>query len=541
MKLQSKLLWLSPCLQLVTFAAALAGIGTHCFAQSEQVIRYNGGSEDRARAVTTDSAGNIIVGGMSRSAAPIEFTVVKFNSQGAQQWASRYQGASPQVDGNVAAVATDAAGNIYAVGHIARQLDFMTYKIDWLVVSLSPNGAQRWAHVYNNPVDGYEQAACVAIDTVNGALYVSGITGDGSDFDWLTTKYSLAGTVLWQRTETGALNGDDRPVAAKLDGSGNLVVLGFTSNTGTGFTDLSVVKYDSQGNVLWGQDFAEASDSNELPGGLAIDPSGNVYTTGTINPQGDPEGETIPFTIKFNAAGVPQFILKGDTSGGSSVAIAPDGSIVVAGTTIGPAGSTIRSAVSKFSSLGAQLWTVPVDTGGEVAVDTDGTVYLGGTRFDSSGFDFYAAKLSASGLKIWDRVYTDGHIMGDAHLAANGDFLVTGDSSLLSSSSDMLTFRFPKNGVPQPAVPNAPSNLILTAAKGKLTLQWADNSNNETGFKIERSVNGGSFVQIAQTSINVRSYSDSGLNKRNTYAYRVRAFNDSGNSDYSNTASGKPN
>lgn len=540
MKPSSRLLRLRHYLQTASFVIGLVAITNPCFAQSEQVIRYNGGSEDRARAITTDSAGNIIVGGMSRSAAPIEFTVVKFNSQGGQQWASRYQGASPQVDGNVAALATDAAGNIYAVGHIARQLDFMTYKIDWLVVSFDANGAQRWAHVYNNPADGYEQASCIALDAVNGALYVSGFTGDGNNFDWLTTKYSLNGTVLWQRTETGALNGDDRPVASKLDASGNLVVLGFTSNTSTGFKDLSLIKYDSFGSVLWGQGFADASDSDELPGGLAIDLSGNVYATGTINPQGDPEGETIPFTIKLNAAGVPQFILEGDTSGGSSVAIAPDGSIVVAGTTVGPAGSTIRSAVTKFSSLGAQLWTTPVDTGGEVAVDTDGTVYLGGTRFDSSGFDFYAAKLSVSGQKVWDRIYTDGHIMGDAHLAANGDFLVTGDSSLLSSSSDMLTLRFPKNGTPQPAVPAAPSALTLTPAKGKITLQWADNSNNETGFKIERSINGGSFAQIAQVAANVRSFANTGLNKNTTYAYRVRAFNAAGDSAYSNTASARP-
>jgi len=71
-------------------------------------------------------------------------------------------------------------------------------------------------------------------------------------------------------------------------------------------------------------------------------------------------------------------------------------------------------------------------------------------------------------------------------------------------------------------------------------MQWAGNSENEPGFRIERAVNGGSFVQVAQVGANVRSFVNTGLNKKNTYSYRVRAFNGGGNSAYSNVASGKP-
>src|SRR5437762_1978627 len=55
--------------------------------------------------------------------------------------------------------------------------------------------------------------------------------------------------------------------------------------------------------------------------------------------------------------------------------------------------------------------------------------------------------------------------------------------------------------------PRAPSNLVATAG-GCLTinLSWTDNSNNETGFKIERSVDGLNFNQIDIAGQNVTTY-----------------------------------
>jgi hypothetical protein len=92
----------------------------------------------------------------------------------------------------------------------------------------------------------------------------------------------------------------------------------------------------------------------------------------------------------------------------------------------------------------------------------------------------------------------------------------------------------------------------------------ADNSNNETGFKIERSLSGGAsgWTQIATVGANVTSYVDNSVcasadsldhglafvtwsGERgvasppggSSYYYRVRAYNAGGNSNYSNTAS----
>ena len=93
---------------------------------------------------------------------------------------------------------------------------------------------------------------------------------------------------------------------------------------------------------------------------------------------------------------------------------------------------------------------------------------------------------------------------------------------------------------PQP--PDPPSNLQLSnfptwQYNFQFDLTWKDGSNNEDGFKIERREGmTGSWNQIATAGVNSETYSDTGLTRGTEYCYRVRAFNQSGNSSYSNIA-----
>ena len=121
-----------------------------------------------------------------------------------------------------------------------------------------------------------------------------------------------------------------------------------------------------------------------------------------------------------------------------------------------------------------------------------------------------------------------------------GAFIHTGNIN--SGFGDIITVRYGAGGPPPPPVPvpAAPSGLSLSAKKGSLTLNWTDNATNESGFLVERSVNGGAFAQIAQVGANVRTFTNSSLNKNTSYTYRVRAFDANGNSAFSNTATGSP-
>ncbi|HYJ92440.1 MAG TPA: fibronectin type III domain-containing protein, partial [Pyrinomonadaceae bacterium] len=87
--------------------------------------------------------------------------------------------------------------------------------------------------------------------------------------------------------------------------------------------------------------------------------------------------------------------------------------------------------------------------------------------------------------------------------------------------------------------PNAPTSLTAANTSHSVaTLNWKDNSDNETNFLIERSTTVDSnFVQIASVNAGVTSYADSTVVRKVTYYYRVRASNGTFNSLYSNVAS----
>ena len=85
------------------------------------------------------------------------------------------------------------------------------------------------------------------------------------------------------------------------------------------------------------------------------------------------------------------------------------------------------------------------------------------------------------------------------------------------------------------SLPAAPSGLAATnVGSSQVTLTWTDNSNNETGFEIERSPTAGSSFTLLHTTLaNATGYTDTGLTAGTSYYYRVRAVNASGTSAYS--------
>jgi formate-dependent nitrite reductase cytochrome c552 subunit len=93
-----------------------------------------------------------------------------------------------------------------------------------------------------------------------------------------------------------------------------------------------------------------------------------------------------------------------------------------------------------------------------------------------------------------------------------------------------------------PAVPTAPSNLTVTGVTAvSIFLQWTDNSDNEQGFTVERALDNTFTSGLAtfNTGPNATTFADSGLTKLTTYYYRVRAFNPTGPSGWSNVVSAK--
>ena len=108
-----------------------------------------------------------------------------------------------------------------------------------------------------------------------------------------------------------------------------------------------------------------------------------------------------------------------------------------------------------------------------------------------------------------------------------------GDSSN-SNEANATTSTCPLNA------PTAPSGLTAAVISStQINIYWADNSSNETGFKIERKTgSSGTYSQVGTVGGGVKTYSDTGLTCGSTYYYRVRAYNTIGDSSYTSEANG---
>lgn len=131
---------------------------------------------------------------------------------------------------------------------------------------------------------------------------------------------------------------------------------------------------------------------------------------------------------------------------------------------------------------------------------------------------------------------------------ASGNFEICNDGYAIGVGVDLsATFTTDYNGATRTRwdlgaikarQPLAPSSLTATAAGStEIDLSWTDASSDETGFTIERSLNGSTgWTEIADLAAGSTSYTDTGLSNGTTYYYRVAAYNSYGSSAYSDTA-----
>lgn len=81
--------------------------------------------------------------------------------------------------------------------------------------------------------------------------------------------------------------------------------------------------------------------------------------------------------------------------------------------------------------------------------------------------------------------------------------------------------------------PKAPSNITagsISSTQARIT--WKDNSDNETGFKVQRAIVGiTSYRVVAYVDRDVTSYVDAGLSGQTQYSYKITAYNGSGDAD----------
>lgn len=81
----------------------------------------------------------------------------------------------------------------------------------------------------------------------------------------------------------------------------------------------------------------------------------------------------------------------------------------------------------------------------------------------------------------------------------------------------------------------APSDLrAIVVSEREVELRWRDNSDSEDGFKLERKALNSEYKEIAEVGADINYYLDKTVTPKMFYYYRVKAYNKSGESAYSN-------
>jgi Tol biopolymer transport system component len=131
-----------------------------------------------------------------------------------------------------------------------------------------------------------------------------------------------------------------------------------------------------------------------------------------------------------------------------------------------------------------------------------------------------------------------GAINATHQYGAPGDYTIT----VQVSDNDGGVTSEPLAVVVTTPPPAAPTGLtVQSVSTNQVGLGWMDNSNNETGFAIERCSKRTctDFVEIATVGANVTAFVDNTVERNVQYSYRTRSFNSGGVSSYSNVVSVK--
>ncbi len=378
-----------------------------------------------------------------------------------------------------ASIAVDGSGNVYTTGYFKLTVDFdpgvgtssltSAGGSDIFISKLDAAGNFLWAKRIGGIYD--DETYSIAVDSF-GSVHTTGYFRGTADFnpgagtsnltsagakDIFILKLDAAGNFIWAKS-IGAIN-NEYSYSIAVDGSGNVYTNGYfegtvdfdpgadTSNLASLGSDDFILKLNAAGNFLWAKRMAgNGSGRSES---IAVDGSGNVYTTGWFwgTKDFDPGAGTSYLTSA--AVSLDIFISKLDTAGnflwakrmggtdedmGFSIVVDGSGSVYTTGYFWGTADfdpgagtSNLTSAgfndifISKLGPSGNFIWAKRMggfiqDWGHSIAMDGSGNVYTTGffagtadfdpgagtSNLTSAGWvDIFISKLDATGNFGW--------------------------------------------------------------------------------------------------------------------------------------------
>ncbi len=410
-------------------------------------------------------------------------------------WAASFHGAGQEVGKSVA---VDFQGNVYTTGYFTGTVDFdpgvNVYQLssagqqDMFISKLDGNGHLIWAKRIGGL--GNDLSNAISLD-MSGNLFITGFFRNTVDFnpdagtsnlssytnnsqDIFVTKLDTAGSFIWAKSFGGSgyydSIGNMYPAVSigysvQADIQGNVYSTGsfvgdidFDPNSGImllsslSVPNIFVSKLDANGNLVWAKQMGEHTSGDEAYA-LALDNAGFVYTTGVFSDTADFDPGPSAYSL-ISGAYNQAFISKLDTSGnfiwakkiggttpndqasGLSLAVHPNGDILVSGKFKGSADFDPGAGVFNLSSNGNfDFFLSRLDTNGDIlwaksiggaggdfcysaVLDLAGNAYVTGsfkgqvdfdpstdTAFLTSGYtttqDAFLMKLNAAGNFLW--------------------------------------------------------------------------------------------------------------------------------------------
>jgi len=448
-------------------------------------------------------------------------------SQPALTWAKQMGGTDYDQGSSIA---VDSSGNVYTIGKFAGTADFDpgvgTFNMtsagftDIFVSKLDLLGNFVWAKQLGGT--DYDGGSSIAVDG-SGNVYTTGSFQGTVDFDpgasiftltsagvgdIFVSKLDLLGNFVWAKQMGGA--GSDGGIFIALDGSGNVYIIGTFEGTAdfdpgasiftltsAGATDIFVSKLDLLGNFVWAKQMGGIAFDYGYS--IAVDDSGNVYTTGHFQSTADFDPGASIFNMT-SAGGFDIFVSKLDLLGnfvwakqmggtawdkGHSIAVDPEllgGNVYTTGYFTGtvdfdPGASifTLTSAgiydifVSKLNASGNFVWAIRMggaswDYGISIALDGSANVYVMGDQYSGTvDFDPSAGAYNVSNTGTEASFIAQYDNSGNflcAFAITPGHNEISGKHSLAVAGSNIyITARFDTAGTdfdPCPPVYNLP-------------------------------------------------------------------------------------
>ncbi len=251
----------------------------------------------------------------------------------------------------------------------------------------------------------------------NGGCFVTGYSNAGpgnTNLDYLTIHYDADGNQRWVSRLNGSGDWNDCPTAMILGGSGYLYLTGYSWGGSTPQYDYLTVGLDTlDGGTVWARRYDGSAVAPKADYAYAItqDDSQYVYVTGRAGEQGTWYDAT---TIKYTPAGTAIWVNRFDagwlgTDGGGQVAVDKNFNVYVGGIVLDAIDDMYDFLTFRINQDNTNPWYQTYDAGIEdddsltaMVVDGGGNVCVTGWIYVYQGdVDWMTIKYSPDGAKIW--------------------------------------------------------------------------------------------------------------------------------------------